>query len=207
MKSIFFFILTSLLLFSCSNEQKDPVKERQSLIEELKKLHAGLSSKNKDQIQQLFSFPLADSIVPIYIDNTGFNEAKTKNNDMVSKEMFIKYFNNIYDDLQMKYLDSVLVKLNPEELKVKNELHYDTKSRINPCYWYYEMTVSHDSVELKFGSNSNPEFVDELNTIPDDEDIPAVNGAHTGYLSLMAKNFFLSARPLQGRIFERMINS
>ena len=57
------------------------------LENELKNFTTTLTSKDPNKIKQLFTFPVADSMLNIYIDNTG-NQLGYNNKGLVQKKCF-----------------------------------------------------------------------------------------------------------------------
>lgn len=162
------------LLYSCKNsdstnalndaivkqktETTEPKSRRQTLIEELKRLQSVLASNDKEQISGLFSFPLTKEVIGIYIDDSAFNAELNKNNNILTKRMFIRFYQDISESLEIEQMNQLFRKLNIDNLLHKDSLHYEAIKKTEPCYKYYTITVGDNLVTLTLGMNSNRDF-------------------------------------------------
>ena len=178
-------ILTSLVFcISCNNsnanksffdnastkEKTDASKsQRELLIEELKKLKVVIASNNKETIAQLFPFPLADTTLGIYIDDSTYFKEFRKNGGKTTKAMFLKYFQQIYQDMQLDQISELFKYLNLDSLSQKDTLQYEVRSEKEPCYKFYHVYIAKDTVTLEFGTNTNKDYVDSSIKTEDDE--------------------------------------
>ncbi len=131
---------------------------RTRLIRELKKLRDILSSGDKEKIADIFPFPLADTTLAIFVDDSSFTEQYKINGDKTSRAMFIRHFNEISDMLQLSQLNRFFQLINPDSLFLKDTLTREVRNKKNPCYNYYNRETEPELVKLSFGSNFNEEY-------------------------------------------------
>ena len=84
-----------------SRDQKGPETDRQVIVKELKIIKALIQSNDKNKIAALFDFPIPDSVCNTYIDNAAFETEYEKNDNKISKVMFIKYYKEIASSLRI----------------------------------------------------------------------------------------------------------
>jgi hypothetical protein len=152
------------------NQQSDTTSNksaRQLLIEELKRLKAVFASKDKEKIADLFQFPLSDTSVGIYIDDSTFNAQLDKNGGKTTRAMFIRYFSDISESLQIDQLNQLFAKINIDNLLYKDSLEHEIIIKSEPCYHYYGVGVEKDLITLTVGTNSNKDY--ENKSISEDE--------------------------------------
>src|SRR5262245_4519162 len=113
MKSTFIFLTLLYLITSCSQPGSDKStsdkkyqqpgtspkdSRRQQLIAELKNIGSIFLSNDKNKISQLFPFPLADTILNLYVDDSSYYNDYKKNDNRITKDMFVKYFPQVQKD-------------------------------------------------------------------------------------------------------------
>jgi hypothetical protein len=166
-----FISLVAILLFSCNSEntskissdhstikeQTDTVTRlhRQKLIEELKRLQGIFSSGDREKIADVFPFPLADTTVGIYIDDSTYFEQLKKNGDKTTRAMFLHFFPQIYSNLQIDELNQLFKHIDPAALIQKDTLGHEVHIKTEPCYKFYHVQVEQDFVTLSLGSDVN----------------------------------------------------
>ena len=166
----------SALVLSCSNtdttqvtndtthQQSDTTttkSERQILIEELKRLQTVFASNDKEKIADLFSFPLSNETVGIYIDDSTFNAQLDKNRNKVTRPMFIRFYRDISESLQIEQLNQLFKKLNVDRLSHVDTLEHEAIINSEPCYHYYGVTIEKKLLTLTVGTNSNEDYKSE----------------------------------------------
>jgi len=143
------------------NQQTDTTSnksERQLLIEELKRLQAVFASKDKEKIADIFSFPFSNETVGIYIDDSTFNALLEKNRNKVTRTMFLRFYRDVSESLQIDQINQLFKKLNIENLLNKDTLEHETIIKTEPCYHYHAVNVEKDLVTLTVGTNSNKDY-------------------------------------------------
>jgi hypothetical protein len=174
-----FIILTVLaLLTSCNSADTTKVandtptakqidttaikSKRELLIEELKRLKAILASKDKNKIANIFQFPLFDTAVGIYIDDSTFNAQLEKNGGKTTKAMFLRYFPQISESIQVDQINQLFKRLNLDSLERKDTLEHEDLIKTEPCYQFYNVRVEQDLVTVTVGTNSNKDYKSKL---------------------------------------------
>ena len=186
MRQALVILAVSRALFSCNNaattnpsgdttittQQKDAAStksQRYVVIEELKRLQTVFSSKDKQKIADIFTFPAADSILGIFIDDSTYSEQFRKNNNTTTREMFIKYFPQVARDMQFDNFNQLFKYININSLNRKDSLVYEVKSSKEPCYEFYHVYINKDVVTLEFGSNTNENYTENSKKGKNDE--------------------------------------
>lgn len=176
MRQIFILLTTIGLLFSCISSEKNNVstetntlipstkKNRQILIEELNRLKSVLASNDEKEIADIFSFPMSNEEISIFIDNNSFNEQLEKNDNKITKTMFIDFFKEISENLQMDEINLLFKKINLSELQKKDTLENSEIIKTEPCFNFYAVKVEKDIVTLLTGVKSNKDYKSKLLT-------------------------------------------
>ncbi|TKC12946.1 hypothetical protein FA048_04830 [Pedobacter polaris] len=141
--------------------------EQQIIIAELKRLQAVFSTNDKEKVADIFSFPISNEKLGIYIDNDNFNEQLAKNNNRVTRSMFISFYQDISESLQIDQLNQLFKKLHVENLITKESLEHKAIIKTEPCYHFYGVKVENKLVTLTLGTNSNKGFKGK--TVSEDE--------------------------------------
>lgn len=186
MRQTLFLLTAFVVMLSCNNtnSRKDPdnsrssqqspsenpaLTEKQMLIQALKDLQKALATKDKQQIADLFSFPLADTSFPVYLDSS-FMEMQMKSGNQVTRSMFLKYFPEIFQQLQFDQFNNLFKNLNLDELNKKNSLTHAFKSNKEPCYRFYNMLVDKNMVLFEYGSNRNEQYADKSKNAEEEDE-------------------------------------
>lgn len=128
---------------------------RPALITELKEMHRLLASRDKGEIAKIFSFPVPDSVMGVYIDDSVFTAKYKESGQLLTAAMFEEYFDKISSRVNLQELDSLFANLDVDRLMRTNglEAHADTESE--PCTRMYRIAIGQDStVELAYGVSS-----------------------------------------------------
>lgn len=175
MRLTLIFLIAFILLISCNssditkvasdtetvNQQSDTTSnksERQLLIEELKRLKAVFAFNDKEKIAGIFQFPISDTTVGIYIDDSTFNAQLEKNGGKTTRTMFIRHFTDISESLQIAQINELFKKIDIDRLLQKDTLQNEAIIKTEPCYHYYDVSVDRDLVTLTVGTNSNKDY-------------------------------------------------
>ena len=142
-------------------QQNDTIatkSERQIIIEELKRLQSVFASNDMEQIADIFSFPISYETVGMYIDNSNFNEQLEKNSNKTTRSMFISYYRDISESLQIEQINQLFNKLNVDSLVNKDNLEQEAIIKTEPCYHFYLVKIENKLVTLTVGTNSNKDY-------------------------------------------------
>lgn len=138
------------------------------MIAELKKMQQAFIAKDVNQIEKYFDFPLADSTMSMFDVNEDFDQVRKANGGMISRELFIKNFNDIYDYFQMGGINDLFKAVNINELKDKTRLENESHVEDEGCYSFYVVQIDGDTVSLQYGTNSDPKYREAH---PDQEEV------------------------------------
>ncbi len=172
-------LLPAIFFFSCNNANHD--KEAggadtaqasassgpRTVMDAITDLKNTLQSGNRSNIADLFDFPVADTIMRVYLDDSVFQENYRAAGDKITKSMFMNYFdtiarfNNLSDIIEgFKYLPL-------DSLKYKNRIEKVFKSKDEPCTREYSIEVENGLVRFQFTTNQSDLFKSKGN---DEED-------------------------------------
>lgn len=144
------------------------VAKRILMIAELKKMQQAFIAKDVNQIEKYFDFPLADSTMSMFDVNEDFDQVRKANGGMISRTLFIKNFNDIYDYFQMGGINDLFKAVNIAELKDKTRLENESHVEDEGCYSFYVVQIDGDTVSLQYGTNSDPKYREAH---PDQEEV------------------------------------
>lgn len=184
MRSIFLVLISVALLFSCSNssteKQADDSDSAQSaddqksgvrtVADAVNDLRIILESGNKTEIAALFPWPLADSVMPVYLDDSVFKKNYTAAGDKLTQNMFIRYYDTISKFTNLADIIEGFKYLPVDSLKYKNELNKEFRDNKEPCTRYYNIRIEEEEVTLTYGTNFNNDYKDPKGKT-DDEDV------------------------------------
>ncbi|QNK62799.1 hypothetical protein H7F33_20065 [Pedobacter sp. PAMC26386] len=187
MKKLVYFIFAVLLIFcSCKQEsgsgknEKGPGEDkmlkgklgnsdkRALIIAELKQMQLAFRDKDVNKLENYFRFPLADSTLSLYEINEDFDLMRKANNGNISRDLFVKNFNDIYDYFQMGGFSDLFKAVDIAELKQKAELNSEHHVKDEGCYTFYRINIEGDIVNLQYGTNSDQEY---RAAHPDEEEV------------------------------------
>lgn len=151
------------------NDSTENKTERQLLIEELNRLKATIASNDKERIAGIFQFPLSDTTVGIFIDDSTYTAQFEKNGSKTTKAMFIRFFPQISESLQIEELNQLFKNIKLENLQQKDTLGREVHIKTEPCYKFYNIEVQGDIITLTTGQGVNENF--KSSPAPED-DIP-----------------------------------
>jgi len=185
-KLIYFLLLFVLISASCNldsgsgkkaddaakhkaqqGKKTDP-DQRDLIVAGLKQMALAFRDKDVNRIEKYFDFPLADTSLSIYEINEDFDLARKANNGQISRDLFIKNFNDIYDYLQLGDFSDLFKAINLAELKNKNELTGEQHIKDEGCYSSYLVSIEGDTVTLRYGTNSDEKYREAH---PDQEEV------------------------------------
>lgn len=190
MKHTFIHLIANGLLLTCSSSDmikvsnetisvrpyKDSIEtktERNVLIEKLRRLQVVFASNDKEKIAEIFSFPISNETVGIYIDDKSFNDQLKKNGDKTTRSMFMDSYQDISESLQIDQINQLFKYLNIDRLLEQDTLEYEALIKTEPCYHFYGIKIEKGLVTLTVGTNSNKDYKSKStseNEIPENDD-------------------------------------
>jgi len=153
--------------FSQLNDTTPSKSERQLIIEELKRLQSVFASNNKEKIADIFNFPISNETISIYINDSTFNKQLEKNDNKTTRPMFIRFYRDISESIQINQINELFKILNIEDLLSKDTLEYEEVIKTEPCHHFYNVKIKKDIVTLIVGTNSNKYY--KSNSVSEDE--------------------------------------
>lgn len=175
MKQALIFLIVNGLLLSCNSSDtvkvsndtitvrpyRDTSKtktEREILIKELRRLQVVFASDDKEKVAEIFSFPISNETIGIYIDNESFNEQLKKNSNKTTRSMFMGSYRDISEGLQIDQINQLFKRLNIEKLLGQDTIEFEAIIKTEPCYHFYEVKIENGLVTLTVGTNSNRDY-------------------------------------------------
>jgi hypothetical protein len=151
-----------LFLAACHSAHSPaaPSTRRSELVAQLKLLGQRLSSGDKHRIAEVFQFPIPDSLLTYYGNDTAFNETRARDSGITTAATFDQYFHEINKELDFKEFSRVFKRLKVDQLLTKDSIEHDAINKKDPCYNFYRIEIQGDSlVYITFGVNSRKDYV------------------------------------------------
>ncbi|KIO76059.1 hypothetical protein TH53_17155 [Pedobacter lusitanus] len=142
--------------------------QRELIVAELKQMQQAFGDKDVNKIEKYFIFPLADSTLSIYEVNEDFDLARKSTGGNISRDLFVKNFNDIYDYFQMGGFSDLFKAVDLDELKSKQEVTSEHHVKDESCYTFYRISIEGDMVNLQYGTNSDQAYREAH---PDEEEV------------------------------------
>lgn len=136
--------------------------ERQLIIKELKRLQLVFASRQKEKIADVFTFPIPYGTMGIFIDNDKFNKQLQKNDSSITRKMFIEFYKEISESVQIDQVNKLFAHLPVEGLANSVSLEHQDLVKSEPCYRFYKLSIENNLITLTMGSNSNSQFKAKL---------------------------------------------
>jgi hypothetical protein len=166
------YILTYFVLFSsCNNAEKSKAAnasevsvqmidtaKTQTLILELKKLFQVILSDDKEQIADIFTFPLSEEMCSIYVDDSLFNEQFKSNGNKITRAMFLRFYDAISESIQLTQVRNLIHNIPLDGLMQNDTLNYQAYNKLEPCFYSYHIEFSGDILTLRMNMNSNESY-------------------------------------------------
>ena len=116
-------------------------------------------------------FPLEDTVMNIYLDDSMFQKSYQAAGSKLTRELFRKYYDTIYKFTYLDQVSQIFRHIPLDSLKSKNEVTKEYKDKNEPCTRYYTIHKEQDEVTLTYGTNSNIDYVDKKGKSPDHADV------------------------------------
>jgi hypothetical protein len=169
MRSISLVLVVTILLFSCKNsgsdKNADGVDSTQAanktnvrIFDAIADLRLTLESRNPHKIAALMDFPLANTVLGVYLDDSTFQESYKAEGDLLTKALFLKYYDTISRFTDLEVVTEVFKLVPLDSLKYKNELRKEVVDKNEPCMHFYEISIDGDNVRLSYGLNRNDAY-------------------------------------------------
>lgn len=179
MKPILATLALAAMLFSCNNsasEKKaadadtsanataatttaEKYAPSPAVLNALNNLKAVLVTRNKSSIADLFEFPMAAAVFRPYIDDSTFSEKYQAAGELLTKNLFLEYYDKIAKYSNLEDIIYGLEVLNVDSLRHTNEISKIFATKNEPCAFVYTITVEDEKVEMRFSINPNTNYV------------------------------------------------
>jgi hypothetical protein len=182
MKPISLPLVLIAFLFSCNNNGTDKQADgsdpgqaansgKRTIQNAIFDLKATLESRNPNKIADLMDFPVPDTVMNVYLDDSAFQKEYKSWGEKLSRPIFLKYYDTIS---KFTYLDKIaaIFKYIPlDSLQYTNELKKElTAGAKEPCAGYYSIRLEDNIVTLTYGTNINPDYEGEIKGTDETED-------------------------------------
>jgi hypothetical protein len=133
--------------------------KRQVLMLELRRLKEVFQSGDKNQVADLFPFPAPDTVLSVYLDDSAFAERLQKNNDQLSRDIFLEFYPTLSQAMMVQEMDTLFRVLPLDSLSNRDILEQYFPVKGDPCVRYYRIAIEGDLVVIVTGVDSSKEYV------------------------------------------------
>lgn len=170
MRLFFLTLVLTGLIFSCNNASNDKQADGadstqnagttspRTIADAINDLKTTLESKNRSNIADLFEFPMADTVMAVYLDDSVFKKSYRAAGDRLTKSLFLQYFDTISRSSNLSDITEGFKYLPVDSLRYTNKLIKEFKDKNEPCTRYYSIEVQNDEVRIVYGTNRNDLF-------------------------------------------------
>lgn len=132
---------------------------RKLLVSQLRLMGQWLASGDYHQIGKIFQFPVADSLLTYFGNDSAFNNARARDTDATTAATFERYFGEISYELNFKEFNRLFQRLHIDKLLHQDSLEYDAIKKQERCYNLYRIDIREDSlVSITYGVNSRKDY-------------------------------------------------
>ena len=181
MRLHFLALVLAAFIFSCNNANNDKQADGadstqhatttspRTVTDAINDLKTVLQSNNRSNIADLFEFPMADTVMAVYLDDSAFKKSYVAAGDKLTKSMFLQYFDTIARYSNLSDIIAGLKDLPVDSLRYTNKIETEIKAKREPCAAFCSIEVNGDEVTLKYSTLVNDEYVKPKGTGEDDE--------------------------------------
>jgi hypothetical protein len=163
-KKLLFLLLILFVFAACKGRRTsvaDPIPpvrskaNRGALIEALRDLKRRASSSDSNMIVDIYSFPIPDSAINLDLDSA-FEVVKTKNGGVVTKAMFLSYYDQLQGELGLDEMVRLFKVIDVGGLRTRDSIGYEENPKKDISYELGRLEVSGDTlVDLMYGTSWN----------------------------------------------------
>ncbi|WP_146052845.1 hypothetical protein [Aquimarina sp. I32.4] len=140
------------------NNVNEELSKNEKIIQKLKEMKIAFENKSSQEMLQFFNFPTKNFM--FIRRSEEFRKDISKNNDMVTKEHFLKYA-KIRERPNHPSLYQLLSTLNLDFLEESNSIEKDLEIEGDECYYMYKIEIKDDVLIISYGANSNQKYSNE----------------------------------------------
>jgi len=130
-----------------------------ALVTQLRIIGQWLNSGDKQQIAQIFPFPVPDELLTYFGNDTAFNAARARDSNATTAATFQQYFKEISHELGFKEFARVFQRMQVNRLLYQDSIEYDAIKKKELCYSFYMIRIEEDSlVQITYGINSRKDY-------------------------------------------------
>lgn len=168
MKPLFLALFIAGFLISCNNagtdkqadgadstQNEEAPSPRRALVDAVNELKATLQSNDKNRVAELFEFPIADTIMGVYLDDSVFMKIYRSSGDRLTKPVFLKYYDTISRVTNLADIIELFEHIPVDSLLYKDEFEKVIVNKKEPCALVYGIMVEGESVTFRFGTIRN----------------------------------------------------
>jgi hypothetical protein len=173
MRSISLALVLTAFLFSCNSSNNDRKADgpdstqaadkgaevSRTMTDAVNDLKAILESNDKERIAALIDFPVADTVMGIYLDDSTFQETYKANGNKLTRSMFMNYFDPIQRHTYLDQITRVFEYVPIDSLRYTKELSREIKNKNEPCASHYHIAVEGDIVTLSYVLDDNDLYI------------------------------------------------
>ena len=143
---------------SPAHEDKD-TESRTDLILALKDMESRMDSRDSGQIAPLFQFPIPDSVMPLYIEDSAYKVWRLTHKFM-PRAAFDTLLPKILDDWDLESFKDFFRHIDYDKLTIHNSLKRTVAEPDDACQSHFEIKVEGDSlVHIFYGISDNPDWI------------------------------------------------
>lgn len=139
--------------------------DRVALVDVLKQFERSVTDKDSVKMSACISFPISDPGVEFFTTNEIFEKELTTNGNKITKELFLRYFEDMRSLFWMSELNAMFQKVDLDSLLVKDTLTYSSYSITEPCYTLCTVVFSEREILFRMDSYSNEKYVGKNESI------------------------------------------
>jgi hypothetical protein len=172
MKPLLLGLIIAGFIFSCKNSKSDKKAEgsdlkdstaagtspRRAMIIAINDLKAALESKDKNRIAGYFDFPIPDTVMSLYLDDSTFMEIYRSSGDQLTRKVFLEYYDTISRFTSLTDIMDLFEYVPVDSLLYKDDLEKEVVNKKEPCIPYHGISVEGESVTFRVGTYSNKDY-------------------------------------------------
>jgi hypothetical protein len=171
MRLHFLILILAVFIFSCNNAGNDKqaggndstqnagTANPRTVADAINDLKTILESKNRSNIADLFEFPIPDSIMFVYLDDSVFQKSYRAAGERLTKSLFLQYFDTISRYTNLSDITEGFKYLPVDSLRYTDSLTREFKDKKDPCTRFYSIEVANDLIRIGYGTHQNDLFI------------------------------------------------
>jgi hypothetical protein len=181
MRLLFLALVLPGFILSCNNANNDKQADGadstqnagttspRTITDAINDLKTTLESKNRSNIADLFEFPMADTVMAVYLDDSAFKKSYRAAGDRLTKSMFLNFYDTIARYSNLSDIIAGLKYLPVDSLRYTNKIETAITAKREPCAAFCSIEVNGNEVTLKYSTMVNDEYVKPKGSSEDDE--------------------------------------